>query len=73
MSSAERVEELVNTRINGNQIRGSNVYMNKLSRVSKPDINEYADLFGMPDLYGTKLEMLEQIRDHICGERRGFE
>ena len=70
MTKMDIVGELVDTRINGNSIMNNKTYVNMLRRVKKEDINEYANEYGMADLYGSKLEMIEQIRDHITGNRR---
>ena len=64
------VGELVDTRINGNSITNNVTYANMLRRVKKEDINEYANDYGMHDIYGSKLEMLEQIKEHIIGRGR---
>ena len=70
MGKMEIVGALVDTRINGNSIPGNVTYVNMLRRVKKEDINEYAGDYGMSDLYGSKLEMIEQIREYIIGSRR---
>ena len=67
MSKRQTVEELVNTRINGNSIKGNKTYEAMLKRVSKDDINNYAFELEMPKLHGSKLEMIEQIRNRIAG------
>lgn len=62
------VEALVNTRINGNSIKGNKTYENMLKRISKDDINNYNQSFGNNVvLYGSKLEMIEQIRNNLGG------
>ena len=70
MTKMEIVGALVDTRICGNSIMKNKTYSNMLRRVSKTEINEYADDYGMPDLYGTKLELIEQIKEHIIGRTR---
>ncbi len=64
------VDELVSTRINGNSISNNGTYLRMLKRVKKEDINEYANEYGMADLYGTKIEMITQIVEHIIGRSR---
>ena len=61
------VKELIETRINGNRIKGNKTYEAMLRRISKDDINSFADAAGMGKLYGTKLEMIEQIRNQFAG------
>jgi len=64
MTKDNLVETLVNTRVNGNSIKGNKTYTNMLKRITKDDINEYYNAFVASGvLYGTKLEMIEQIRD----------
>ena len=70
MSKMDIVGQLVDVRINGQSIRNNTTYVNMMRRVKKEDINEYAGDYGMADLYGSKLEMLEQIREHIIGRSR---
>ena len=70
MSKTSIIDALVETRINGNSISNNKTYVNMMRRVKKEDINEYAGDYGMADLYGSKLEMLEQIREHIIGRSR---
>ncbi len=53
-------------------IKCSDEAAHALQRVSKEDINSYANDYGMADLYGSRLEMIEQIRDHITGKTRNF-
>ena len=59
------VEQLVATRINGNSIKGNKTYENMLKRVTKDSIRNYNEYFigHISVLNGTKLEMIEQIRD----------
>ncbi len=64
--SQEKVHDLVYTRINGNSIKGNTTYMAMLKSVTRSDIRDYAatwsyDLFTA--LNGTKLEMIEQIKE----------
>ncbi len=70
MKKHEIVEALVDTRICGNSILNNKTYSNMLRRIGKGDINSYANDFGMADLYGSRLEMIEQIREHIIGSSR---
>ena len=70
MSKTSIIDALVETRINGNSISNNKTYVNMMRRVKKEDINEYAGDYGMADLYGSKLEMLEQVKEHIIGRSR---
>ena len=70
MSKMDIVGQLVDVRINGQSIRNNTTYVNMMRRVKKEDINEYANDYGMADLYGSKLEMLEQVKEHIIGRSR---
>ena len=65
MSKDEIVQELVTTRINGNSIVGNKTYESMLKRVTKEDILSYSMAYvSLRKLYGTKLEMIEQIRNN---------
>ena len=68
MTKYNIVMELVNTRINGNRIKGDKTYENMLKRVSRADITNCSYNWGNKMLYGSKLEMIEQLR-HICENR----
>jgi len=61
------VEQLVDTRINGNSIRGNDTYERMLKRVTKSEINHFSVcLLGYAIETGlTKLQMIEDIRDAI--------
>jgi len=61
------VEQLVNTRINGNSIKGNATYENMLKRVSLADIQLYADNFGIMTYGRLKLDCIEQIRNKLEG------
>ena len=63
------VEELVDTRINGNQIKGNETYEARLKSVSKDDINNYSMSLGGPELFGSKLEMIEQIKNNLTSRK----
>ena len=63
MSKYEIVEALINTRINGNSIKGNATYKSMLKRITKRDIQNYNSSFSNSVLYGNKLEMIEQIRN----------
>lgn len=63
------VEELVDTRINGNQIKGDSTYVAMLKSVSKDDINTYSMSLGGPKVFGSKLEMIEQIRNNLTSRK----
>lgn len=73
MSKMDTVGALVDTRICGNSIMGNKTYEGMLRGVTKEDINSYAMDFEGRKLYGSKLEMVEQIRDYITGKMRGFQ
>ena len=65
----EIVQELVNTRINGNQIKGNSTYEAMLKSVSKDDINNYSMSLGGSEVFGSKLEMIEQIRNNLTSRK----
>ena len=68
MNKQDMVHDLVYTRINGNSIMGYPTYRTMLNRVTKEDIKDYASTWCYElysGLYGTKLEMIEQIKNHI--------
>ena len=67
MGNYEIVAQLVETRINGNSIKGNKTYEGMLKRISKDDINNYSVSLGGGVLYGSKLEMIEQIRNNLEG------
>ena len=65
MNKDRIIEELVTTRINGNNIVGNKTYESMLKRVTKEDILSYSMAYvSLGKLYGTKLEMIEQIRNN---------
>ena len=58
------ISELVDTRINGNSIKGCETYESMLRQVTKNDIFYFVEKeFGLSE-FGTKLEMIEEIRDY---------
>ena len=58
------VETLVETRINGNRIKRNSTYEAILKRITKQDIANYSCLLGAnTSLTGTKLDMIEQLRN----------
>ena len=57
----KRVSELVDTRINGNQIRGNKTYERMLKATTMVTIRNYAHQMGIGNVYGNKLEMIQQI------------
>ena len=65
----EIVQELVNTRINGNQIKGNSTYEAMLKSVSKDDINNYSMSLGGSEVFGSKLQMIEQIRNNLTSRK----
>lgn len=67
MKAYEKIEELVNTRINGNSIKGNETYENMLKQVNRADINHYANWHEIEASGFNKLEMIESIRDALVG------
>ena len=61
----KRVSDLVDTRINGNQIRGNKTYENMLKATKVLTIRTYAHEMGVGNVYGNKLEMIEQIKNYF--------
>ena len=62
------IEELIETRVNGNSIKGNKTYEKMLNRISKEDIKSHAkNLHEIGDIQGSKLGMIEQIRDLLAG------
>ena len=59
------ISELVLTRINGNSIKGNKTYESMLKRVTKKDIDSYILGAEIDKLYGSKLELIEQIRNAV--------
>ena len=72
MSKDNTVMELVNTRINGNKIKGNKTYEDMLKRVTKEDIKNCSYNWGNVSLYGSKLEMIEQLKN-ICENRNSID
>lgn len=59
------IEQLVETRINGNSIANNKTYLNMLKRVTKEDI-QYSEInFYNIKLYGSKIEMIEQLKESV--------
>lgn len=68
MSNTKMVEELVMTRINGNQIKGNSNYERILKRVKKQDIIDLGlsfDIEGIELEKGTKLQLINKIAKEI--------
>jgi hypothetical protein len=66
------VEILVETRINGNSIKGNKTYENMLKRVRTQEIIDFASNFDLHPYTmcgNTKLELIEEIRNKIDSER----
>ncbi len=61
----KRVAELVDTRINGNSIKGNITYERMLKATTAVTIRNYAHAMGVGNIYGSKLEMIEQIRNYF--------
>jgi len=68
----EIVEQLVETRINGNSIKGNSTYEKMLKRVTKHAINYYScSVVGYGfDTGLSKLKMIEEIRNTIENSQR---
>lgn len=63
MTKKDKVFALVETRINGNSIINNKTYMGMLKSITKADIQDASYDIGYGKLFGTKLEMIEQMRD----------
>ena len=63
--SLKIINELIETRINGNSIKGNTTYEAMIKRVRKKEIRHYVLHFDLKEVYGTKLEMIEQIARNI--------
>lgn len=61
------IEELINTRINGNNIKNNQTYLNMIKSITKEDINQYCLNMDYSLVYGNKIEMIEQIKNQIIG------
>ena len=69
------VNELVETRINGNSIRGNKTYEKMLKRVTFKEIASYASWVGCSWSYDDigktqKLDLIEIIRNSIDEQNR---
>ena len=67
--SLKIINELIETRINGNSIKGNITYEAMLKRVRKKEIRHYVLHFDLKEVSGTKLEMIEQIARNILNKR----
>ena len=65
MDAMTKIELLVETRVNGNSIKENETYENMLKSLTKNDIRSYANFQYGLNLYGSKLEMIEQIRNEV--------
>jgi len=68
------VQELVETRINGNSIKGNKTYEKMLKRVSFREITAYAEIVGCEWSYNDigrsqKLDLIEIIRNFFDNNR----
>ena len=67
------VDELIEARINGNAITGISrdmTYQKMVKRIRKKDIQHYNMIYGnYKKLYGSKIEMIEQIKDFIINRK----
>ena len=61
----EIIEQLVNTRINGNSIKGNKTYENMLKRVTMADIQRYAYDFDILCYGLSKIDCIENIRNSL--------
>ena len=62
------VEELVQTRINGNSIKGNPTYEKMLKRVTVQDIVDYATVYDISPykMHGPhKIDYIEEVRKAI--------
>ena len=59
------INELIETRINGNSIKGNSTYEAMLRRVNKEDIISYSceRIDSLFLISGNKLNMIEQIKN----------
>jgi len=65
MDTNTKIMVLVETRINGNSIKGNETYENMLKSVTKNDIRFVAEFDHCIKVNGTKLEMIEQMRERL--------
>lgn len=70
MDTATKIELMVETMICGNSIKESPNYSNWLDRIKLNDIRSYANFTYNLKVYGSKLEMLNQIKDHLINRER---
>lgn len=70
MNTATKIELMVETMICGNSIKESPNYSNWLDRIKLNDIRNYANFTYDLKVYGSKLEMLNQIKDHLTNRER---
>lgn len=61
----EIIEQLVNTRINGNSIQGNATYERMLKRVTRNEIVSYGAMFHIAVTASYKLDCIEQIRNGL--------
>ena len=66
MSKAQIVIDLVETRVNGNSIKGNATYESMVKRVTKQDLINYANVLDVC-VHGNqaKLAMIESMREKI--------
>jgi hypothetical protein len=72
MKASEKIEELVNTRINGNSIKGNKTYENMIKSLRTQDFNDYAWNIGpeaKPVMYiYKKIDKVEFLRNLVEGK-----
>jgi len=73
MKTYEKIEQLVNTRINGNSIKGNKTYENMLKSVKVVDIVNYGLDMGVninyePSYKPSKLYLINYIKDILTGD-----
>ena len=69
MTQNEKINELVNTRINGNRIETDTTYSNMLRSVTVADIKEFALYFFELVIQGNrKLDLINQIMRSLTGK-----
>lgn len=58
---AKIINELIETRINGNSIKNNKTYMSMINRITINDILTYANSYGYAVQGVTKINLIESI------------
>ena len=66
MNTYEKIESLVETVINGNNINTYDVYKNRLKSIKRNDIASYASNFGIVITEVKKIGCIKQIARSLC-------